>query len=148
MRSLAQFYQERVLSYPRRHRRRLPVVKAGSEIRVEPGLFGWRVIADRHILSCRSEAEAQFLRFGLELGLEEIEVPADEGYLLEILPELAELKAEIDAVMNRYLDKVSSRQVRTSVRQRVYTRLLRKDGNAPRCHRGRKGRHGRAEGIT
>ncbi|MEO0010400.1 MAG: hypothetical protein ABIK22_05030 [candidate division WOR-3 bacterium] len=141
MRSLAQFYQERVLSYPRRHRRRLPVVKAGSEIRVEPGLFGWRVVVSRRVLPCRSEAEARFLRLALELGLREIEVPADDGYLLEILPELAELKAEIDAVMNRYLDKVSSRQVRTSVRQRVYTRLLRDEGGSPRCRRGRTGRH-------
>ncbi len=141
MRSLAQFYQERVLSFPQRQRRRLPGVKPGGEIRVEPGLFGWRVIADRHILSCRSEAEAQFIRFGLELGLEEIEVPVDDGYLLEILPELAELKAEIDAVMNRYLDKVSSRKVGTRVRQRVYSRLLWKDRDAPRCRRGRKGRY-------
>jgi len=125
VRSLAEFYRERVLSFPERHRRRLPAVKAGAEIKIEPGLFGWRVVVSRRALPCRSEAEARFIRLALELGLREIEVPDDEGYLVQILPEFERLKAGVDAVMNRYLDGVSSRQVRSSVRQRVYTRLFR-----------------------
>ncbi len=116
-------------------------MKAGTEIKVEPGLFGWRVVVSRRVLPCRSEAEARFIRLALELGLREIEVPADDGYLAEILPEFERLKAGVDAVMNRYLDGVSSRQVRSSVRQRVYTRLLRDEGGSPRCRKGRTGRH-------
>lgn len=141
MRSLAQFYRERVLSFSDRKRRRLPAMKTGGEIRIEPGLFGWRLVVCRRTLTCRSEVEARFLKLALELGLEEIEVPADDRYLAEILPEFEQLKAGVDAVMNRYLDGVSSRQMRTQIRQRVYTRLFREEGGSPRCRRGRTGRY-------
>ncbi|MEO0069093.1 MAG: hypothetical protein ABIK23_08215 [candidate division WOR-3 bacterium] len=124
MKTLGQFYREKVLSYPYRETRYLPVVPDGVAVKIEQHLFGWLVIADRKKLPCRSEAEARFLKLCLELGMSEAEVPEDDRYLSEILPEFEQLKARVDEIMNEYLATVLSRRVRAEVRQSVYSRLL------------------------
>lgn len=129
MKTFGEFYREKVLAIPRRQRRRLPVVKDGTEIRVEKALFGWQVVYGHKILPCRSEAEARYLKLGMKLGMKEMEVPAEDDYLRLVVAEFENLKSGVDEIMNKYLAGVGSKRVSGLVRHRVYSRLLREKGN-------------------
>ena len=121
MKTLGEFYREKVLTFPERVTRQLPVVRDQEEQgRVERRLFGWCLVVQNKEIPCGSEAEARFLKLCGELGMSRVEVPADERYLSSILPEFERLKARVDEIMNSYLAGVDSLRVR----HRVYARLL------------------------
>ncbi|MEO0080386.1 MAG: hypothetical protein ABIK44_06910 [candidate division WOR-3 bacterium] len=122
MKTLGEFYREKVLTYPRLTTRMLPDGSDGVEIVKE--LFGWTLIVNGRKVACRSEEEARFLKVYLEAGMMEISVPADDDYLRQILPELERLKARTDEIIESNLSTILNRKVRERLRQMVYAKLL------------------------
>ncbi|MDZ7261700.1 MAG: hypothetical protein ONB05_06310 [candidate division KSB1 bacterium] len=95
-----------------------------DEIKIEQDLFSWRLYSGKEVVECRSEEEARYLKVFLEAGMRTIRIPKDEDYLKAILPELEDLKARIDEIINSYLDTVMSRKIREQVRREVWEELL------------------------
>lgn len=122
MKTLGEFYREKVLSFPRRVSHDLPDGSDGVQIVKE--LFGWVLRVKGKRVECRSEEEARFLKVYLEAGMMEIEVPADDEYLRQILPELERLKARTDEIIESNLRTVLNQKVRERIRQMVYAKLL------------------------
>jgi len=122
VKTLGQFYREKVLGRKDLRKRRLPA--AMGEVRVEQELFGWQLHINGKRLPCRSEAEARFLSVFADAGLMEVKVPSDDVYLRSILPELENLKKRIDDIVDSYLDSISDSRIRDRLRHEVYAELL------------------------
>lgn len=122
MKTLGEFYREKVLTYPKLVTRELPDGSDG--VRIIKELFGWVLLINRKRVECRSEEEARFLKVFLEAGMTEITVPKDDSYLREILPELERLKARTDEIINSYLVSILNRKMREEIRRNVYNKLL------------------------
>ena len=122
MKTLGQFYREKVLGRKDLRQRALPA--ATGDVRVEQELFGWRLHVNGTNVPCRSQEEARFLRVFVDSGLSEVEVPDDDAYLRTILPELEQLKSKIDTIVNSYLDTILDIRTRERLRHEVYAELL------------------------
>jgi len=122
MKTLGQFYRERVLGRKDLRQRALPA--SSGDVRVEQELFGWRLHVNGTNVLCRSQEEARFLRVFVDAGLSEVEVPDDDAYLRTILPELEQLKSKIDTIVNSYLDTILDTRTRERLRHEVYADLL------------------------
>lgn len=122
MKTLGEFYREKVLTAPKLRLCELPA--ADGEIRVEKDLFGWVLVVNGTKVQCASEAEARFLRVFRDAGMTEVKVPEDEDYLLRILPELERLKARTDEIVESYLESILDRRLRDRLRHEVYAELL------------------------
>lgn len=122
MKTLGQFYRERVLGRKDLHQRTIPA--ASGEVRVEQELFGWRLHVNGTNVPCRSQEEARFLLVFADAGLSEVKVPDDDVYLRTILPELEQLKGKIDTIVNSYLDSILDERTRERLRHEVYAELL------------------------
>lgn len=122
MKTLGEFYREKVLAYPKLITRDLPDGSDGVEIRQE--LFSWVLLIKGKRVECRSEEEARFLKVYLEAGMMEIAVPDDDEYLRQILPELERLKARTDQIIEENLRTILNPKIRERIRQRVYAKLL------------------------
>ena len=124
MKTLGEFYKEKVLSQDRLAERELP--NTAENIRIQQDLYRWKLYCgDTKFLACRSEAEARFLKVFLEAGLTEITVPEDDEYLAGILPELERLKKRIDEIIDHFIDGILDRRIREEVRHRVYGEITR-----------------------
>ena len=121
MKTIGQFYREKVLSQPGLTLKELPA--DGDVIAVEQDLFGWMLRIGRNSIPCRSEAEARFLAVLRDAGMTEIQVPDDDSYLAEILPALEKLKARVDEIIESYLDAVRDPQARETVRREVFAEI-------------------------
>jgi hypothetical protein len=122
MKTLGQFYREKVLGRKDLTQRSLPANI--GEVSVVQELFGWRLQVNGKAVPCRSEEEARFLRVFVDAGLTEVEVPDDDAYLRTILPELEQLKSKIDTIVNSYLDTIRDTRTRERLRHEVYAELL------------------------
>jgi len=111
--TLGKFYRERILSQKPLYTKALP--KATGATRIEQDLLGWRLYAGRKHIDCSSQLEARYLKVWLEVGLEKVQVPKDEGYLREILPDLEALKDEIDGVIENYLGAIRDTKLREQI---------------------------------
>jgi hypothetical protein len=123
MRTLGQFYREEILSLPAEDLVLVQLPLNGGDVRVEQGLFGWTLRADKNFLDCRSEEEARYLKVFLDSGMREVYIPKDDETLREILPRLERIKGKIDQILQTYLIGVLDRKVRERVRYEVLAEI-------------------------
>ena len=121
MKTLGEFYREKVLSHKGKATKILP--DGSGEIKIEQDLFGWKLYSGKKFIECRSEEEARYLKIFLDAGLTEICVPKDDEYLKSVLPELEKSKAKTDAIINSYLEAILDRRIRERVKQEVFAEI-------------------------
>jgi hypothetical protein len=124
MKTLGEFYREKILSLPESSLVKRELPDSSGEIRIERDLFGWKLYSGKNFIECRSEEEARYLKIFLDAGLKEVYVPDDE-HLKDILPELEALKARIDEIINSYLDGILNPRIRERIRSEVYNEITR-----------------------
>ena len=79
MKTLGEFYKEKVLCHKNLITRKLP--ENSDLIKIERDLFGWKLYSGKNFIECRSEDEARYLKVFLEAGLTKVRVPKDDEYL-------------------------------------------------------------------
>ena len=121
MKTLGEFYREKILSHKNLITRKLP--ENSDTIRIERDLFGWKVYSGKDFIECRSEDEARYLKVFLEAGLEKVRVPKDDKYLRMILPELETLKSKIDKIINSYAESILDAKIRKRLKQEVWAEI-------------------------
>lgn len=122
MQRIGAFYREKVLSQKKLKKREFPYC-GNVELIIENDLFSVNLHAGKHLIECRSEEEARFLRVFLDAGMTEISIPQDDEYLKDILPELEILKERTDEIINDYTCYILSRSTRCAVKRRVYQEI-------------------------
>ncbi|MDI6776394.1 MAG: N-6 DNA methylase [Syntrophales bacterium] len=120
--TLGKFYREKILTLKPLLTKILP--KASGEIKIERSLFGWRLSSGRQHIECGSEEEARYLRVFLEVGLEKVKVPKDDGHLDNILSELEALKNRIAQVVNSYLESIRDIKTRERLKHLLWVEIV------------------------
>jgi len=123
MKTIGEFYYRRVLSLPQEQTKMVELPLRTGEIKIEAGLFEWKLYAGKKWVACRSEAEARYLRVLLDSEMRSVRVPLDDAYLASILPELEQIKARIEEILESELAGVLSRKLREQVRHLVYAEI-------------------------
>ena len=122
--TLGRFYRERILSQEALYTRSLP--KAKGTIRMDRDLYGWRLYySGKRYIECASESEARYLQVWLEVGLEEVKVPEDEGCLDSLVPDLEELKKKTVATINEYLNASIPIRLRNRIQHQLWGEIVR-----------------------
>ncbi|MBM3238005.1 SAM-dependent DNA methyltransferase [Candidatus Poribacteria bacterium] len=122
MKTLGEFYREKILSREDLITRELPTNL--GEIKIESDLFGWKLYSDKKFIECRSEEEARYLKVFMDAGMTEIGVPGDEEYLKIILPELEQLKTRIDEIINSYLESIIGAKTKAQLKHSVFMEMM------------------------
>jgi hypothetical protein len=120
MKTIGEFYRERVLSLPKKVLSKKELPNDSGEIKVERDLFGWKLYAGKNFIECRSEEEARYLKIFVDLGVQEIFVPKDDTDLKSVLPELERIKTKVDEILNSYLETILDRKIRERLKYEVY----------------------------
>jgi len=120
--TLGKFYREKILSQESLSEKTLP--KASGEVKIEQGLFGWRLSAGQEKIECHSEEEARYLRIFLEAGMDRVKIPEDKDYLRSILPEVEKLKARIDEIIDSYLESIMDPKIREKLRHQLWSEII------------------------
>lgn len=120
MRTLGQYYREKVLCLPKRELKKVELPANWGNLKIEEGLFGWRLISGKEFVECRSEEEARYLKVFLDADMREILVPRSDEYLRAILPDLEKLKRKIDEILNSYLETIFDRKAQEQLRHEVF----------------------------
>lgn len=123
MRTIGQFYKEKVLCLPKNKIKRVELPSSSNETRIEQDLFGWKLYSGKDFIECRSEEEARYLKVFLDAGVTEVCVPKEDEYLKSILPELENLKRKIDEILNSYLETILNRKIREQLKHEVFMEL-------------------------
>ncbi|MCP5046030.1 MAG: hypothetical protein GY940_02590 [bacterium] len=92
--------------------------------RIVKDLFGWKLYSGKHLVECRSEEEARFLKVFFDVRMGEVSVPEDDNYLKAILPELEHLKKRMDEIISVYVDGVLSPKIKIRVKHEVFQELI------------------------
>jgi hypothetical protein len=123
MKTIGEFYREKILTLPKSSliKRKLP--ENSGEIKIERDLFGWKLYVGKNFIKCNTEQEARYLSIFLDAGVKEIYVPKDNEYLKNILPELEKLKTRIDEIINLYLEGILDHKIRKKIRYEVYREI-------------------------
>lgn len=122
MKTIGEFYREKILSREYIISRKLPNNSGKSKI--EKDLFAWKLYSGKTFIECRSEEEARYLKVFLDAGMTEICVPEDDEYLKSILPELESLKSKIEQIVNSYLESIlNHNKIREKVKHEVFMEL-------------------------
>lgn len=127
MKTIGEFYYKKVLSLPEEETKTVHLPSSAGEIKIEPGLFEWRLYAGKRWIACRSQAEARYLQMFLDAGMTEVRVPLDDDYLASILPQLEQIKARIDEILAEYMEGLLSRKLREKLRRLVYAEVTQWD---------------------
>ena len=122
MKTLGEFYREKILS----QNDLIPVEWPyySDDIEIKKDLFSWKLFFGKKFIECRSEEEARYLKVFFEAGMREVSVPKEDDYLSSILPELEQLKARIDEIVNEYLEGILRRKVRERIRHEVFMEII------------------------
>lgn len=123
MRTIGQFYKERVLSLQKKDLCKRTLPDKDGLTRVEKDLFGWKLYYGKEAIECKSELEARYLKIFIDSYVHEILIPKDEEYLRVIVPELEKLKARIDQIIDDYTYGILDRSLRERVRQEVFQEI-------------------------
>lgn len=130
MKTIGEFYREKILSLPenRRTMREIPYsFLENMEIKKE--LFGWKIFYTRtgrktlEIIECRSEEEAKYLGILVDSGMAEIYIPNDDEYIKNILPEMERIKTKIDEILNHYMQTILDRKIREQLKYAVFMEI-------------------------
>ena len=124
MQLIGEYYKERVLSLNKKDRATRELPYYDGDTKIEQDFFCWRLYAGKKYIECRSEDETKYLGVFLEGGLSEIEVPVDDGYLHEILPQLLYLKRRHDEIIEDEIDLIPSRKIREAVKNKIWSNVL------------------------
>ncbi|MGB9835031.1 MAG: hypothetical protein ACPLPW_08720, partial [bacterium] len=120
--TLGKFYREKILSQESLLEKTLP--RASGEVKIEQGLFGWRLSFGHEKIECHSEEEARFLKTFLEAGMDKVKIPEDKDYLRSILPEVEKLKARIDEIIDSYLESIMDPKIREKLRHQLWSEIM------------------------
>ena len=120
--TLGKFYKEKILSQKQLYAKKLP--RPSDKILVEQDLYGWRLYSGKKHIACESEHEANYLKVWLEMELEKVKIPKDEEYLETILPELENLKKQIDEIVNSYLESILDSKTRAKIEHQLWMEIL------------------------
>ena len=129
MKTIGEYYKETVLSLPEKERnlRELPVNE--RNLRIDRNLFTWRIYYKRYgrktprFIECATEEEARYLKVFMDAGVSKIYVPKNLEYLKSILPELEDLKAEHDKIINDGVKYILNRKTREKIKHGVWMEL-------------------------
>lgn len=116
--SLKKWYEERILSRKDLETRELPDL--GNNLKIEKGLYGWKIKGDKGSLQCTSEAEAEYLKIWIEIGTKSVDIPKGETYLSKVVEELKALKKEIDNLIDSYLVSVLDAKLKSQILYRLW----------------------------
>ncbi len=119
--TLGKFYKEKVLSQKPLYTKTLP--KLAEDVGVRQSLLGWRLYSGKNYVDCASELEARYLKVWLGAGTEEVKVLKDEAYLKAIVPELENLKAKIDAVIESHLGFIANPKTRNRILRQLWLEI-------------------------
>lgn len=108
--TLGKFYRDKILPHKPLRTQSLP--RVSDEIKLQQGLFGWRLSSGREHIDCTSEMEARYLKVWLQAGLESVNMPKDEDYLKKIVPELEHLNRKTDEIFEDYLGSILDPRLR------------------------------------
>src|SRR2546430_5333 len=120
MQLIGDLYRNKILTRDDLTQREL-TLSSDEQLEISENLFGWELRANGDTIDCRSEAEAQYLRLFLELGFDEVAVPASDIYLKQILPDLQYLKRRADEILDEHLETVFDPRIKSRVRRDVYS---------------------------
>jgi hypothetical protein len=122
MKTLGEFYREKILSREDLITRELP--GNSGEIKIERDLFGWKLYSGKNFIECRSEEYARYLKVFIDAGMTKICVPRDDEYLKIILPELEQLKTRVDGVINSYLEAIMDNKTKAKLKHSVFMEIM------------------------
>lgn len=123
--TLGKFYTAKILNQDKLILKTLP--HPTGKVKTECGLFGWRVKAGKAHIDCKNEAEARYLKVFWETGMEEIKIPENEDYLESILPDLENLKSNIDSIINEYLKSIYNPKLRDRILHKLQQEIVKID---------------------
>lgn len=116
--SLKKWYEEKILTRNDLEIKEFPDL--GNNLKIEKGLYGWKIKGDKGFLQCTSEAEAEYLKIWIEIGTKSISIPKNETYLSKAAEELKNLKKEIDDLIDSYLGSVLDNKLKSQIIYRVW----------------------------
>ena len=122
MQLIGDFYRDKILTRDDLVQREL-ALSSHEQPEIVEHLFGWELRTNGDAIDCRSETEARYLRIFLELGLQEVAVPASDEYLKQILPDLEYLKNRADDILDEHLETIFDPRVKARVRRDVYSQI-------------------------
>jgi len=123
--TLGKFYREKILSQPC-FEKDLPEMK--GKITVEKELFKWRLSGDDVHIECDSEIEASYLKNFVGTGLTLVKIPKDEKYLKHILPELEQIRQNIDAIIEEDVLSIISPKTQNQVLHSLWQEIMKMGG--------------------
>lgn len=130
MKLIGEVYKERILSLPRKERKKFEIPLNDGVTRIENDFFAWRLFyrifgrKSEAVINCRSEEEARYLKLFMELDVREIFIPMDDNLIRELLPELEYLKMRTDEYLNQYLRTLYKKVHRDRLKLMVYREVM------------------------
>jgi|SRR3990172_9645153 len=131
---IGDYYKEKVLSLPRKERKKFEIPLHSGVTRIENEIFGWKLYyrklgrKSEEYIECRTEEEARYLKVFMELEAREIFIPKEEKLIAEILPKLEYLKSQTDEVLGGYLSALMQRKHREQLKFMVYKEVMGEEG--------------------
>ncbi|MEK6598826.1 MAG: N-6 DNA methylase [Deltaproteobacteria bacterium] len=119
---LGHFYKEKILI--QKDLKTVRLFHPANEVRIEHGLFGWRLSSGKDHIDCESEEEARYLKIWIEAGLDEVKIPEDKKYLKAVLTGLEALKEKIDQTIYEHVSSIVNQKLRGKIMQKLQGELF------------------------
>ena len=110
--TLGKFYKEKILTKAN-FKKELPEMQ--GKITIEKDLFKWRLSGENTYIDCNSEIESNYLKNFIRTGLSEVEIPKDEKYLKKILPELEQIRQNIDKIIEDDILSILNKKIQNQI---------------------------------
>ncbi|MCK4504213.1 MAG: SAM-dependent DNA methyltransferase [Candidatus Aegiribacteria sp.] len=120
--TLGRFYREKVLNQKELITKSLHNTSSPSNVREE--IFGWVVEIGKELIECRNEDEGKFIAVFNDAGMEKLNIPEDVEYLSKILPDLLELKGNIDHTLKEHLEPILSQKTRDKLSHALWVEII------------------------
>lgn len=133
MKLIGEIYKEKVLSLPRKQRKKFEIPLHSGTTKIENDFFGTKLYyrklgrKSEEFIECRSEEEARYIKIFMDLEEREIFIPKDLKLIEEIVPELEYLKRRTDEIMNGYLRTIMRKAYREKLKFMVYREVMGED---------------------
>ena len=116
------FYNEKILS--QKNLKTVKLFHPTKEVKIEHGLFGWRLSSGKDHIDCESEEEARYLKIWIDAGLDEVKIPEDKKHLKAVLAELEALKEKIDQTIYEHVSSIVNQKLRDKIMQKLQGELF------------------------